>query len=151
MLAAALEGSALGMAARTSIWLYPVANITHVLGAALLVGASVTFDLAVLRRSLSAGRVLRAGIPVAAVGLALQIVSGTVLFAAEAEPLVNNSAFLAKLVFIAVGLANIAAFHLLFPVRGWGESPPDGVRLTAALSLGAWIGALLLGRAIAYV
>lgn len=150
-LAAALEGSALGVAARTSAFVYPLANITHVLGAALLVGASVTFDLAVLRRSRGAGRVLRAGLPVAAAGLVLQILSGIVLFAAEAGPLTTNPAFLAKLAFVAVGLANVAAFHLLFPLGGWRDGPPEGARLTAGLSLIAWTTALLLGRAIAYV
>ncbi|MEP9353859.1 hypothetical protein ABLE93_09695 [Xanthobacter sp. KR7-65] len=150
-LAAALEGSALGVAARSSVWLYPIANICHVLGAALLVGASATFDIAVLRRERAAGWVLRAGIPVAAVGLVIQLASGLVLFAAEAGPLTRNPAFLAKLAFIAAGLFNILAFHGLFG-RTIRQGPlPSGARITAALSLLAWTAALLLGRTIAYV
>ena len=34
-----LEASPLGALARGNVWLYPIANTLHVLGAALLVGA----------------------------------------------------------------------------------------------------------------
>ncbi|MFG1236252.1 hypothetical protein V5F63_03530 [Xanthobacter autotrophicus DSM 597] len=149
-LAAAIEASAFGQAMRASIWLYPLANLVHVLGAALLVGASATFDVAVLRGDRASRFVLRAGIPLAALGLALQIVTGVALFAAEAGPLMRNPAFLAKLAFIAVGVANIAVFHAVLNPRA--QRPlPKGARVAAAVSLLAWAGALLLGRAIAYV
>lgn len=150
-LAAALEGSALGVAARSSTWLYPLANIAHVLGAALLVGASATFDIAVLRGDKALRWVLRAGIPLAALGLAVQLLSGVVLFAAEAGPLMRNPAFLAKSAFIAAGIVNIAAFHLLYGEALRERRLPAGARVTAALSLAAWTAALLLGRTIAYV
>lgn len=154
-LAQAVETSALGVHARSSVWLYPLANLVHVLGAALLVGAVATFDIAVLRRAGGVAAVLRAGIPVAALGLALQIGSGIVLFAAEAGPLMRNPAFLGKLAFIAVGLVNIAAFHLLYGrMLRSAEAGTAGTALPrrpAAISLAAWIAALLLGRAIAYV
>lgn len=150
-LAAGLEASAFGHAVRSSTWLYPLANLVHVLGAALLVGASATFDVAVLRGDRAARFVLRAGVPLAALGLGLQLASGFVLFAAEAGPLMRNPAFLAKLAFIAVGLANIAVFHGFF--RGDPQRPPlsRGARVAAAVSLFAWAAALLSGRAIAYV
>lgn len=150
-LAQAFEMSALGILARSSAWLYPLANLAHVMGAALLVGAVVTFDLAVLRGVRGAGRVLAAGLPVAAFGLALQIASGLVLFSAEAGPLMRNPAFLAKLAFIAVGLANVLAFHLLYGPALRRPGAFAGARLPAAVSLVAWTGTLLLGRAIAYV
>src|SRR5215510_2726767 len=82
----ALEQSSLGVAARGSGWLYALANISHVLGAALLVGAIATFDIQVLRRAKNVGVIARAVTPVAAFGLALQIVSGMVLLAADAMP-----------------------------------------------------------------
>ncbi len=49
----ALEQSSLGAAARGSAWLYPLANVSHVLGAALLVGAIATFDIQVIRLPIS--------------------------------------------------------------------------------------------------
>ena len=80
---AAFEHSGLGQAARGAVWLYPLVNMLHVLGAALLVGAIVTFDIQVLRRASGAGAVSRAAIPVAVAGLLLQVASGVVLLSAE--------------------------------------------------------------------
>src|SRR5215831_784092 len=92
-----LEQSSLGAAARGSAWLYPLANLVHVLGAALLVGAIATFDVQVLRRAKNVGAVARAVTPLAAFGLALQIVSGAVLLSADAMPVVVNPAFRFKM------------------------------------------------------
>ena len=82
----AFEQSGLGHAARSTIWLYPLANLVHVLGAALLVGAIATFDLQVLRRQGNLTIVGRATIPLAAFGVVLQLASGIVLLSAEASP-----------------------------------------------------------------
>jgi hypothetical protein len=46
--AAALEGSALGVMMRESDWLYPVANLMHLLGLVLLLGAMLFLDLRLL-------------------------------------------------------------------------------------------------------
>jgi hypothetical protein len=151
-LLAAYEASALGHAARNSVWLYPLANLVHVLGASLLVGAIAVFDILVLRRryqtASSAGRV---AIPLAATGLALQAASGLVLFSAEATTIAGNPAFLFKMTMLVVGLANVAAFHARHRVSALAEaSHGPAVRLGAMVSLGVWILVLLAGRAIAY-
>jgi hypothetical protein len=151
-LLAAYEASALGHAARNLVWLYPIANLVHVLGAALLVGAIAVFDILVLRRrfetAASAGRV---AIPLAATGLALQAASGLVLFSAEATTIAGNPAFLFKMVMLIVGLANVAAFHAWHRVAELGgESHGPAIRVGAMVSLGVWILVLLAGRAIAY-
>ena len=150
-LAALAEGSALGRMARASVWLYPAANHAPVLGAALMVGAIATFDIAVLRRMPAARAVVRAGIPVASTGLVLLVASGIVLFVAEAGPLVRNVVFLSKLGFIALGILNLALFHLAFSGALRRGEMPKGARTYAVLSLAAWTATLLLGRGIAYV
>ena len=94
---ALLEASALGQTARSSVWLYPLANLLHVLGAALLVGAIAVFDVLILRgRLLEAVGAARVALPIAAIGLLLQALSGPVLLAAEATALGRNPVFLAK-------------------------------------------------------
>lgn len=150
-LAAALEGSALGHLMRESPWLYPLANILHVLGVALLVGGVATFDMAVLRRLPAARAVVRAGLPVAAGGLLLAIASGGLLFAAEASTLVRNPVFVAKLAAVVLGLVNVGLFHLVFAGALRRSEALAGARPYAFVSLVAWMAALLLGRAIAYV
>lgn len=147
----AFEHSALGRAARSTTWLYPLANLVHVLGAALLVGAIVAFDVQVLRRRHEDRIVYRATIPIAALGLVLQIASGIVLLSAEASTIILNPAFLFKLAWILIGLANVALFYALFGSTLRHERPLKGARPLAAVSLVAWIAVLLSGRAIAYL
>jgi hypothetical protein len=147
----ALEQSSLGAAARGSGWLYPLANLSHVLGAALLVGAIATFDIQVLRRAKNAGVIARAVTPVAAFGLALQVVSGVVLLAADAMPVVVNPAFQFKMAMFALGLVNVAAFRWRFGRSLGAETPLDGATAFAALSLASWLLVLLAGRFIAYL
>ena len=149
--AASLEGSALGVAARTTTWLYPIANLLHVLGAALMVGAVATFDVQVMRSAPNATLVVRAGIPVAICGLLLQLASGVVLVSAETTTVIRNPAFLAKMAFLLLAVANIALFHLRFRVPlATGQLPP-GAKPLALVSLTSWTGVLLAGRAIAYL
>lgn len=150
-LLAAYEASALGVAARSTVWLYPALNLMHVLGAALLVGAVAVFDLAVLRRSRDVGRIGRAALPLAAIGLAAQLATGTLLFAAEATTMATNPAFLAKLAAIVLGIANLALFHWRYDGAISEGFTPPGARGHAAVSLVAWVVVLLAGRGIAYL
>ena len=149
---AALEHSGLGHLARHSAFTFTIANVLHVLGAALLVGAIAVFDVSLIaRRFADAARIGRIAIPVAAGGLALQLPTGLVLLAAEARALGMNPAFLAKLVLIAVGLANVALFHARFGASIAAGLVHAGARALALVSLGAWVLALAAGRMIAYL
>ena len=149
---AALENSALGHLARHSPWAYTAANVLHVLGAALLVGAIAVFDGTLLaRRFTDAAAVGRVAIPIAAGGLALQVPTGVLLLAAEARALGQNPAFYAKLVFIAVGLLNVGLFHAWFGSALRRGVLSSGARGLAFVSLGAWVLTLAAGRMIAYL
>ena len=148
----ALEQSGLGHVARHSAWTFTVANVLHVLGAALVVGGIAVFDAALIgRRFDDAGRIGRIAIPIAAGGLALQIPTGLVLLAAEATRLGVNPAFYAKLLFIAVGLINVAIFHARYGRKLRGGTMHRGGRAAAVVSLAAWILTLGAGRMIAYL
>jgi hypothetical protein len=149
---AMLEASGLGHAARHSAWLFTIANLLHVLGAAFVVGGIGVFDLKLLLgRGRGAGEVGRIAIPLAAAGVALQIPTGLVLLAVEATKLGINPAFYAKMAFIAVGLVNVAAFHARFGSAMRDGDLPPSARLYGAVSLAAWIIVLLAGRMIAYL
>jgi hypothetical protein len=122
-----------------------------VIGAALVLGGIAVFDIQVLlRRGWLAAQTGRVAIPLAAVGLALQIPTGLVLLAAEAGALGRNPAFYAKLAFIALGLLNLALVHARF--RGALRTEvPDGARVFAVVSLLAWTATVAAGRLIAYL
>ncbi len=148
---AALEASALARAARGLTWLYPLANLVHVLGSALLVGAIAVFDIAVLRGRTGEAAVARIAIAVATVGLLLQIPSGIVLLSAEATAVGVNPAFLLKMALIAIGLVNVAYVHVRFGALLAANELPTAATIPAVVSLACWIVALLAGRAIAYL
>jgi hypothetical protein len=148
----ALEHSWLGHTARHSAWMFTVANLLHVLGAALVVGSIAVFDLKVLAdRGRQVWQVGRFAIPLAAAGLAVQIPTGLVLLAVEARSLGTNPAFYAKIAFIALGLANVALFHARFGRILRKDALPPDAQVFAVISLLAWILALLAGRMIAYL
>ena len=151
-LLAALESSLLGQVARSSSWFFPLCNLAHVLGAALLVGSIAVFDIALFRQRYDvAAQISGTALTVAAIGAMLVVLSGPVLLAAEATALGRNPVFLAKLTLISAALFNISAYYGGAWRQNVGKGFPRHARLHAAISLCVWILVLLAGRFIAYV
>ena len=149
-LAGAVEASQLGAFARGSSWAYPAANLVHLLGLVLLVGAIGLIDLRLigLFKALPLDPLARALTPVALAGLALMAISGPVMFAADATALVRSGTFGWKLGLILAALANALCFRWLR--RGKSGEPSAVERLMAASSLALWLTVAALGRMIAY-
>jgi hypothetical protein len=148
----ALEASSLGHLARHSAWTFTIANVLHVLGAALVLGGIAVFDLkVVVDRGHGAAGVGRIAIPLAACGLALQVPTGLTLLAAEASALGHNPAFIAKIGFIALGLVNVGLFHARFRAALRTGAALVSARTFAIVSLMAWSATLAAGRMIAYL
>jgi hypothetical protein len=135
-----LEASQLGDLARKSVWLYPAANTLHVLGAALLVGAILVYDIRILR-----GREPpRTALVLSTIGLILLLVTGPTMFSAEAFATGHNPVFLLKMAVILAAVINVLLYWLAGPVL------PRLTRLHAFVSALVWTSALVLGRLIAY-
>ncbi|MGQ0676440.1 MAG: DUF6644 family protein [Rhodospirillales bacterium] len=152
----ALQESAVGEAMRQWLLLYPLVEIVHLVGIALLVGSIVCLDLRLmgLRRKLPASFTAQHLLPVTVAGLCLVVASGSLLFTTEAASLFHNPAFRVKLILIALGGVNAALFHLgpWRRVAAWEHArPPLSARLGGAASMGLWIGVLTCGRLIAYL
>jgi hypothetical protein len=151
-LLAVLETSLLGQFARSSSWFFPLANILHVLGAALLVGSIAVFDVLLLRRRYDAAAAISGtALTIAVVGAIFLALGGSVLLAAEATALGRNPMFLAKLTLISAALFNISAYYAGAWRQNVGRGFPRHARLHAAVSLCLWVLVLLAGRLIAYV
>lgn len=152
-LAGWLDDAGLRAWASATPWVYPVANVLHVLGLALLVGGIGVVDLrmAGLWRRLSPAELSRALTPIAIAGLALLLASGFVLFAADGRALAGSPVFRWKLLLVAMALANAAAFRLVWH-RRLAETSAISVpaRASAVLSLSLWFLVAILGRMIAY-
>ena len=150
----ALEQSALGETMRQSLWLYPAANVLHVLAAGVLIGAILAFDLRLLGLGgrVPMGPLASLLLPAAAAGVMLALPTGFLMFAADATAVAGNPVFPVKLSLIALGLVNVAVFHAgaLRGIDGWQDRAPGAARVAAALSLAAWFGTAAAGRLIAY-
>ncbi len=120
------------------------------IGAILLVGAIGLLDLRLLgyARGAPLPVMVRALTPIALLGFATMVVSGAVLFAADATALVGSDIFRTKLVLI--GLAGLNALAFRFVHAHPGDPVPFGARMMALASLGLWLTVVVAGRWIAY-
>jgi hypothetical protein len=152
----ALEQSGFSASIRQSPWLYPAANVGHIIFLVLFVGGLAVMDarliggLAATEPALMLGRARRLAIAAFA-GMAL---TGFILFAAEAGHLAGNPVFRLKLVLIGAGLVNIGIYELwarraveLLPA---GAPMPAAARNTGFASIVIWIAVAACGRSIAY-
>jgi hypothetical protein len=152
----AIEHSWLGAAARESVWLYPTANVGHILALTILAASVAMMDARLLGafRDVPPGRFLRGVRWVAGVAVLLMITTGAVLFAAEASHVAANPVFLIKLALIGLALLNALLFEI-FTSADIRALPakitlPLRARLSAAVSLSLWFSIAAAGRLIAY-
>jgi hypothetical protein len=145
-----LEASQLGSFARGSAWAYPLANLVHLFGLVLLLGGIGVVDLRIAGafRTLPLEPVMRALTPIAIAGLALLILSGPILFAADATALARSDMFWRKLVLIGFALVNALVFRRIR--RGQTGEPRPIERVMAVASILLWLTVAAFGRLIAY-
>ena len=81
------------------------------------------------------------------------LLSGIALFSADATALVGNRLMQMKLLAIALGLANVALFHMRWAhhLHEWDRVRPRFARTSALLSMCLWLTVPIAGRLIAYV
>ena len=101
----ALEASGFALGIRKSLWLYPAANIGHIVSLVFFVGAVAVMDVRLLGgfAETPAGRVLARARLWAIVAFIGMMTTGAMLFAAEASHLVVNPVYLVKLGLIGAG------------------------------------------------
>lgn len=150
-----LEGSAMSTWVREAltIWAFPTILTLHTFGMAGLVGASAVLDL----RLLGIGRTIplapmRTLFRVMWAGFWLNLVTGSVLFAAYASARGTQWLFFVKLLFVATGVTTIVLIE-----RRVYRAKKDAVvvggttKSLAVLSLLVWVAAITAGRLLAYV
>ena len=148
---AAIQQSALSQAIRYSQWRYAAVNTAHIFGIALLVGAILPMDLRLLgfHRRLPHRELARLLVPVAGVGLAIAVTAGVGLFVVRAKEYGVHPLLQIKIPLVLLGTAAALVFHAR--AGAWlDRATPAQARFHGALSVGCWMGALVLGRMIAY-
>ena len=152
-----LYDSGFGTALRESDNAFSVVESVHVLSITLTVGTIVVLDLRMLGlvlRSVALTRLARSVFPLALSGFGISLVSGFLLFWAEAAKMYTNPAFRVKMVLLVLAGLNPLIFHTTVyrRVQEWEAKniSPWRARAAAVSSIALWSGVIVAGRAIAY-
>jgi hypothetical protein len=136
-----------------SIWAYPTVLTLHTFGMMVLVGSALMIDL----RLLGFGR----AIPISSLerlfrvmwsAFWLNLVTGTMLFIADASKRATQPLFLIKLLLVAAGIATIVLVRRR--VFDGAKEPlviGSATKRLAVTSLLVWSAAVTAGRLLAYV
>lgn len=152
-----VASTALSGLMRSNLWLYPIAEIVHIVGITVLVGGVALFDLRMLGfgRALPVDQLAQHLLPWSMASLGLVVPAGLLLFSADPAALVSNRLFLLKLALIALAGLNALLFHLgvFRNVAEWntGARTPGVARMHAVISLALWVAVISCGRLLAYV
>ena len=151
-----LEATQLAAAMRNSVWMYPIVEIVHIVGFAILIGTIALFDLRVLgfARSLPLKALGGHLLPWAVGSLALIVPAGLMMFSTNPQEFAANKVFQLKLALIVAAGLNAAAFHAgsYRTVASWNDGPPAPLlaKAHACASLLIWIAVISCGRLLAY-
>jgi hypothetical protein len=136
-----------------SVWAQPTVMTLHTMGMAVLVGASWVLDLRLLgiNRNVPLSG-YRWVFQVVAVGLAVNVVTGVLLFAARATTWGTAIPFLIKLGLVIASVATLVPLRSLV-LRSSEDEREVGrnARLLAIASICLWSAAITSGRLLAYL
>lgn len=150
-----LEHSLPAVAISQSIWLYPILEIVHITGIALLVGPAIMFDLRLLgfSKNLPVLSLARHLLPWSQRGLLLIVPSGLLLFITNAVTLWYDPVFLIKMLLLVIAGFNAFVFHR-FTFRSVTPNNetilPASAKVTAGISIVVWLAIIACGRLLAY-
>ncbi|WP_284615680.1 hypothetical protein [Aquabacterium humicola] len=129
-------------------WVYPLLEVLHIVGIALLVGNLVLLELRVwgFGPALPIEPLARLALLVALAGFGLVAASGLTMFAGQPAELIANRVFVVKMGLVMLGGANAAIFH----ARRGLQRLDRIAKAQTALSVGLWFIVIIFGRLIAY-
>jgi hypothetical protein len=132
----------------SSPWAYPVLEIIHIVGIALLVGNLVLLEMRVWGRGADLPVQALAGLalPISVIGFCLIALSGLLMFAAAPGDMLANRLFVIKMGLVMLAGLNAAAFHARHSLRLLDTT----ARVQTLGSLGLWLAVIICGRWIAY-
>lgn len=149
------ESSFVGVAVRETTWVYPWANAFHSVGMGFLVGVLAMIILRVLGFGKFSLAPFRRFLLVVRLAIVLNVATGLMLFAADAQRFFFSPTFRVKILFLVLG--GITAWILVRRVFGkeadWAGvgDAPQSARIIAGVSLVCWFGAIFAARLTAYL
>jgi len=133
---------------QTHPWAYPVLEIFHICGIALLLGNLVALEVRVFGRAaaIPLQALARLSLSLAVAGFSIAAGSGLLMFASQPGELLANGAFTLKIGLIFLAGCNAAFFH----ARGSLDRADALARASLVLSTLLWLAVVACGRWIAY-
>jgi uncharacterized membrane protein len=139
-----------------SSWQFPVIESIHSLALGVMLWPAAILDLRLLgwvmrRRPVS--QVAAQFLPWTWTGFVLMVLTGVLLFAAEAVKCYNSPFFRVKVILLGVAGLNALIFHqtVFRDMAAWDEGATIWrAKLAGGCSLAVWIGVVAMGRALAY-
>lgn len=129
------------------MWAYPTISTLHTVGLAVVVGASTVLNLRLLGfASAIPVAALRSVFPILWAGFAVNFLSGTLLFMADATTKSGQKVFYVKLACITLAL--LIALRIAKRLR---QHDDVHLRPLALASIFLWAGAIVAGRLMAYL
>jgi hypothetical protein len=135
----------------TNEWAFPVCEVLHIVGFAMLIGTITIVDLRLLgvgMRRQTAAELVRDTAPWTLLGLMLVLTTGPLIFSSGPATYVYNSSFHYKMTALAVGILYNWTVH-----KKVANSPdPGGLGvLVGAFSMLLWASIIFAGIFIAFV
>src|SRR5687767_4943166 len=138
-----LKSTAIAHAMVDLPWLWPVCEVLHFVGLALLVGSAGLFDLRLMGFLKSIP--LRAAMQMrgwAAAGIVINLVTGIMFFVAAPDQYISNAAWWSKVLFLLVAIVYVAVFETRQGARildiSAGDDTPASFKVAGAVSLASW-------------
>ncbi|MDG5493859.1 DUF6644 family protein [Niveispirillum sp. BGYR6] len=153
----ALYESDLSLWIRQNPPVFPTLESFHVIAIALVFGTILIVDLRLIgftahRRSID--KLITELLPFTWGAFALAVVTGLLMFVANAPAYMNNAQFLWKMVVIAAAGINMMIFHATIyrRIADWDVTipPPNAARTAGVLSITLWLTVIYLGRWIGF-
>src|SRR5688572_15584978 len=139
-----------------SPWLWPLCEMLHFVGLALLIGVVGLMDLRLLgwfRRVPVAA--VHSLIPWGILGFVINLVTGAMFFIGAPEQYIDNVAWGYKVAFLAVAGLNVLYFETTQSGGamkiGAGEDTPPRLKLVGAVLLFSWFMVLYWGRMLPFI
>jgi hypothetical protein len=153
-----LERTPLSHRLQSIAWVIPAVQTLHLLAIAALMGATLVVNLrllGVVAADATLERITRRFLPVVQAALAVLLVTGLTMIAAEPARSLLNAAFQWKMALLATALVlgGVTARAVRRTPDDWQTAPRGRslTQLSAVVSTGLWVAILCAGRWIAYV
>jgi len=155
-LVASLSSTSLSHAMSMSPVLWPIMEMLHFIGLALLIGGAGLIDLRLMgaMKSVPLSAVMQVR-KWAVLGIVINVVTGLLFFIGAPGQYVSNKAFYYKLLFLAVAIVNILIFETRQGTRMLtltaGQATPASFKIAGAVSMGSWLMVLYYGRMLPFI